>query len=230
MVSPFALFQREEPKMKTRKQVFINLIMFITLFTGAFGCAPQSMPAADSPVPTLPPGWETYSNDVNGQCGFAIDHPSDLDATSQDTHSWTLKYATTDPNGPFPNFIYISVIPSDFQSDGSEIIYNYNPAEMGTLLNLQVGESGSLRDDPATSPWFTYTRLPDTTFGNQAAQAYENAQPWEFPPSTKEIRYYLQGSGCTFLVGGYLSTVGSGQPGAIGEDFFKQVISTFHGR
>jgi hypothetical protein len=36
----------------------------------------------------------------------------------------------------------------------------------------------------------------------------------------------LKGNGCTFLVGGYLSTVGSGQPGAIDEDLFEQIINT----
>jgi hypothetical protein len=90
-----------------------------------------------------------------------------------------------------------------------------------------VGGSTLLREDPTTAPWFTYTCLPDTTVGNQAAQTYENTQPWEFPPSTKEIRYYLQRNGCTYLIGAYLATVGSGQPAAIGEDLFDQIIATF---
>jgi hypothetical protein len=169
----------------------------------------------------------TYSTDPGGQCGFVIDHPTDMEVSSQNTHSWLLSQTTTDPNGPYPNFFYVSVIPNDFQSTEPGAIYNYNPTETQTLLNLQVGESKSLREDPTLAPSFTYTRLPDTTLGGQAAKTYENTQPWEFPPSTKEIRYYLQGKGCTFLVGGYLSTVGSGQPGAIGEDLFEQVIASF---
>jgi len=75
--------------------------------------------------------------------------------------------------------------------------------------------------------WFTYTRLPDTVINNYAAQTYENTQPWEFPAGTKEIRYYLKANGCTYLIGGYVDTTGSNQPGAINEELFNQVIATF---
>jgi hypothetical protein len=108
------------------------------------------------------------------------------------------------------------------------MIYNYDPAETQTLLNMQVGESRSLRDfDPNLADWFTYTRLPDTTLGGQAAQTYENPQPWEFPPSTREIRYYLKANRCTYLIGGYLATVGSGQTGAINEELFDEIMASF---
>ena len=137
-----------------------------------------------------------------------------MDGTSQGTYSWNLSPTFTEPVGLVPNFVYISVIPDGFQGGPGEI-YNYDRAETETLLNTPTGESRSLRDfDPNLAPWFTYTRLPDTTLGNQTAQTYENKQPWEFPPGTKEIRYYLKANGCTYLIGGYFSTVGSGQPGA----------------
>jgi hypothetical protein len=216
------------------RQVFTNLMIFSILLAGMAGCAPAAtlpaVPATPSAVlqaPTLVSGWETDNNDPNGQCGFAIDHPSDMEGASQGTYSWIWSRKTDDPGGPVPNFIYISVIPDDFQATEPGAIYNYDAGETQTLLNTQVGESKSLREDPTLAPSFTYTRLPDTTLGNQVAQAYENTQPWEFPPGTKEIRYYLKANGCTFLAGGYLSTVGSGQAGAIDEDLFGQIINTF---
>ena len=120
------------------------------------------------------------------------------------------------------------MIPDDFpQSGGEGVIYNYDPVETRTLLSMQVGESRSLREDPNLASWFTYTRLPDTALGGHAAQTYENEQPWEFPPGTREIRHYVQAQGCTYLVGGYMATVGSGQPGAIDQELFEQIISTF---
>jgi hypothetical protein len=193
------------------------------LLDGLAGCAPAS---TDLPTPTLPPGWETYTN--QGQCSYSISYPSGMDGVSQDTYSWILSPSAAEPSGPVPNFVYISVIPDDFQSDEPGIIYNYDPAETQTLLNLQVGESRSLRDfDPNLAPWFTYTRLPDRALRDQPAQTYENTQPWEFPPGTKEIRYYLKANGCTYLVGGYLATVGSGQPGWIDQVLFDQIIATF---
>jgi hypothetical protein len=197
------------------------------------GCAPQATQPVDLTTPTLPgeatlpSGWETYTN--QGQCGYAISYPQDMDGASQDTYSWILSHTTTEPSGPAPNFVYVSVIPADFQG-GQGVIYNYDPAATETLLNMQVGESGSLYDDPNLAdmaPWFTYTRLPDTTLSNQTAQNYENTQPWEFPLGTKEIRYYLQANGCTYLIGGYMATVGSGEPGAINEELFDQIIDTF---
>jgi hypothetical protein len=150
-----------------------------------------------------------------------------MEAASQGTYNWILSLTVTGSGEPFPNFIYLSVIPDGFQSSEPGVIYNYDPAETQTLLNMQVGESRSLRDDPNIAPSFTYARLPDTALGDQAAQAYENTQPWEFPPGTKEIRYYLKANGCTYLIGGYISNVGSGQPGAIDEELFDQIIATF---
>jgi hypothetical protein len=150
-----------------------------------------------------------------------------MEGASQGMYSGILSVATTEPSGPVPNFIYISVIPDDFQSDEPGIIYNYDAAETQTLLSLQVGESVSLRENLDIAPSFTYTRLPDAKLSDQPAQAYENTQPWEFPSGTKEIRYYLKANGCTYLVGGYMATGDLGQPGAIHEELFNQIIATF---
>ena len=171
----------------------------------------------------MPPDWVTYSND--GQCQYSISHP--LQSASQGTYSWILTPTDADPGGQIRNFVYVSVIPEGFDKSGGEIIYNYDPAEAESLLDMQVGESKSLREDPTTAPWFTYTRLLDTVLDNQSAPTYENNQPWEFPLGTKEIRSYLQANGCTYLIGGYISTVGSGQPGAIDEELFREILNTF---
>ena len=220
--------------MTKKTQVIKSLILLSVLLVSVVGCAPRStqpaVPPATVPTPTLQPGWETHTASTDqGQCGYAIDHPSDMDASSQGTYSWILSFGAAEPAEVVPNFVYISVIPDDFSQSGIEpgAIYNYDSAATQTLLNMQVGESRSLHQEPTIASWFTYTRLPDTALGTQAAQAYENEQPWEFPPGTKEIRYYLQVNGCTFLIGGYLASVGSGQPGAIGEELFDQIIATF---
>jgi hypothetical protein len=149
-----------------------------------------------------------------------------MEGTGEGTNSWSLNITSTEPTGPIPNFIYISVIPDDFQG-GAGVIYNYDPAATEILLNMQVGESKSVHPDPNMAPSFTYTRLPDTTLSNQTAQTYENTQPWEFPAGTKEIRYYLKANGCTYLFGGYMDTLGSAQPLAIDEELFDQIIATF---
>jgi hypothetical protein len=150
----------------------------------------------------------------------------EMDGESNGTYSWILRHKITEPTGIDPNFVFVSVIPGDFQG-GPGDIYNYDPAETETLLNMQVGESRSFREDPNLAPWFTYTRLPDRALSNQTAQTYENTQPWEFPPGTKDLRYYLQANGCTYLIGGYLATVGSGEPRAISQGLFDEIIATF---
>jgi hypothetical protein len=212
--------------MITRTQMSTSLMILSMLFVGLVGCLPQSTPPVAVPTPTVPAGWERYVNQL--QCSYAIDHPSTMDGASQGTYNWILSVSSTEPSGPVPNFVYISVIPDDFQGGEDGSIYNYNPTETQTLLSMQVGESRSLRDfDPNLAPWFTYTRLPDRTLNNQPAQTYENTQPWEFPLGTKEIRYYLKANGCTYLVGGYMATVGSGQPGGIDEALFDEIIATF---
>ena len=216
-------------------QLCLRLVLLSLVFGVVVGCAPQgtqpvalptpTLPADATPVEvTLPSGWETYTNDE--QCGYAISHPAGMDGTSQAMHSWTLTHTITEPSGPDPNFVYVAVIPGDFQ-DGAGVIYNYDPTETETLLNMPIGESRSFRDDPNLAPWFTFTRLPDTTISNQASQTYENTQPWEFPLGTKEIRYYLQANGCTYMIGGYMATVGSGEPRAISQELFDEINATF---
>ena len=221
-----------------------RILMILGIFLGALaGCAPAATQPAELPMeqpteqpteqsaqpptvaPALPSGWETYSND--GQCGYAVSHPSDMDGASQDAYSWLLTPASAGSDGPAPNFVYISMIPDDFRAGGDVFIYNYDPAATQTLLSMQVGESKAIHQNPDIASSFTYTRLPDEVLSNQTAQAYENTQPWEFPPGTKEIRYYLKANGCTYLIGGYLATVGAGQPGAIDEALFDQILVTF---
>ena len=230
------------------RQLGVRLILLSLLFAVAAGCAPAATQPVDGTTSTplieatqtieqatqtpliaatVPSGWETYTSE--GQCGYTISHPADMDGTSQAMHSWILTHAITEPTGIDPNFVYISVIPGDFQG-GPGDIYNYDPAATERLLNMQVGESASVYDDPNLAdmqPWFTYTRLPDTTLSSQTAQTYENTQPWEFPPGTKEIRYYLQANGCTYLIGGYMATADSGEPRAMSQELFDQIIATF---
>ena len=195
------------------------------LLIGAAGCARRSTPSAIPPTPTIAPGWERFVNP--GPCGYVIDYPSNMDGANSGTYSRIISPTAAEPSGPVPNFIYVSVIPDDFQSSEPGAIYNYDPVETRTLLSMQVGESSSLREDPLLADWFSYTRLPDTAFGDQAAPTYENDQPWEFPLGTEEFRYYLKVNGCTYLIGGYIATVGSGQTGAIDEELFDQIIATF---
>jgi len=228
--------------MTVRMQVNKSLILFSILWIAAAGCAPASTQPAEPPIeqptelpteqsaqpptvsPALPSGWETYTN--TEQCGYAISHPSDMDGASQGMYSWSLSVSATEPSGPVPNFIFISVIPDGFQNEPGAI-YNYDPVDTETLLNMQIGESKSLRENLNIVEGFTYTRLPDGTLSNQTAQTYENTRPWEFPPGTKEIRYYLKANGCTYLIGGYFATVGSDQPGEIDEALFDQILATF---
>jgi hypothetical protein len=122
------------------------------------------------PGPALPAGWETYyASGGAGQCGYTVNIPSDIDDASQGEYSWIFNYKSTEPTEPVPNFIYVSVIPDDRQSDEPGLIYNYDPAATETLLNMQVGESKSLHEDASLAAWFTYTRLPDTMLADQAA-------------------------------------------------------------
>lgn len=211
----------------TKQSQRIASLLLLSIVVVA-GCTPPSTQPPVLPTPTLPPGWVTYSASASqGQCGYAINHPSTMNAASQGDYSWLISFTSTEPSGPFPNFVYISVIPDGFQSDEPGVIYNYDPAETQSLLSMQVGESMSLREDPTLEPWFTYTRLTDGTLAYQAAKAYENTQPWEFPLGTKEIRYYVAANGCTYLIGGYISTVGSGQTGALDEELFDQIVNSF---
>jgi hypothetical protein len=149
-----------------------------------------------------------------------------MQITDQGTSNQLLAFSLDTPGRGATNFIYVSVIDQESPTLGEEIIYNYDPAETEILLNMQVGESKALRDIADVAPWFTYERMPDTPIGGHVAQTYENVQPWEFPEGTKEIRYYLLLNDCTYLIGGYLDTMDSDEPGAIDEELFNQIVAT----
>jgi hypothetical protein len=231
--------------MSTRMQVkdlwsswFGKLLIVSLLFSGIAGCTqigPQdaaedtpTLPATPLPTATtevtVPSGWETYTSQ---RCEYTISYPVEMQVTHNGPYSRTLGFELPNPDEGARNFVYVSVISPDLQVNPDEGAYNYDPVEAEILLNMQVGESKSLRNDPTTDPFFTYTRSPDATIDGQPAKKFENAQPWEFPPGTKEIRYYLQVNNCTYLIGGYMDTTGSTLPGAITEDLFNQIVSTF---
>ena len=149
-----------------------------------------------------------------------------MQVTDQGTYSQIIGFRLANPDEGARNFVYVSVIDEEIQSMDEEGVYNYDPTEAEILLNMQVGESQSVREVQNVAQWFTYQRMPDTPIGGHAAQSYQNVQPWEFPGGTKEIRYYLTLNGCTYLIGGYLDTTSSNQPGAITEELFDQIVAT----
>lgn len=189
----------------------------------------QTVPTKPLSTPTseamIPGGWRTYTSQL---CEYSISYPSEMQVTNNGMNSRTLEFELDNPEEGARNFIYVSVINPDFQSLSEEGVYNYNPAEADILLNMQVGESKSPQDIADLAQWFTYLRKEDTPINGSPAQTYENVQPWEFPVGTKEIRYYISLNGCTYLVGGYMDTTGSNQPGAIDEELFNQIVATIH--
>jgi hypothetical protein len=199
---------------------------------GASATAPQVASATPLPSATqeahLPDGWATYSSQ---QCEFTISYPAEMQATEENPYSRTFAFNLANPDEGARNFIYVSVIAPQIQDMVKQgvynhEVYNYDPAEAETLRNMQVGESKPVRGLPNVGSGFTFQRLPDATISGQAAQAYENLQPWEFPGGTKEVRYYLSLKGCTYLIGGYLDTTQSNQPGAITIELFNQIVAT----
>jgi hypothetical protein len=193
-----------------------------------YGAAPPTKPSTDAGAAAVPAGWATHSSQ---QCEYAISYPSEMQVTDQNAYGQLISFPVTNPDAGAHNFIYVSVITPEIQAKvaaGEYLadVYNYDPAAVEALLSMQVGESKSSHQAAAMESGFTYQRLPDTTLGGVTVMAFENAQPWEFPPGTKEIRYYATLNGCSYLIGGYMDTTGSDQPGAITEDLFHQIMAT----
>ncbi len=175
-----------------------------------------------------PQGWSTFTSQ---QCEYMISYPSEMQATDQSPYGATFRYELPDPDQGARNFIYLSVISPEIQravqaGAYQHEVYNYDPAATDILLDMQVGATKSVHSNPNLVSGFVYQRQPDTTISGYAARSYENLQPWEFPAGTKEIRYYVTEGACTYLLGGYVDTTGSSQPGAITEDLFHQVMGT----
>jgi hypothetical protein len=226
-----------------------TLIFSIALLAGLAACGPAATPPAQQDTPAvvetqvapdvslpvattetiIPVGSDAEAG--SQKCDYTIDYPSEMQATDQAPYSRLFSFPPSSPDAGPANFIYVSVITPEIQKmvqDGTygSDVYNYDPSASQTLLGMQVGESKAAHPAESVSEWFTYQRMPDTTIGGLAAQAYENLKPWEFPAGTKEIRFYVSAGGCTYLVGGYVDTTGSDKPGAITEELFNQIIAT----
>jgi hypothetical protein len=186
-----------------------------------------SVPAEAAGEAQAPEGWATHTSQ---QCEYSISYPAEMRATEQTPYSQLFSFPSDNPDAGFPNFVYVSVITPEIQDRAqagayAAEVYNYDPAATDRLLSMQVGDTASVHQNPGLSG-FTYQRLPDAQIGGQAARAYENVQPWEFPAGTKEVRYYASSEGCTYLMGAYMDTTGANQPGAITEDLFHQIVAT----
>lgn len=190
--------------------------------------APTTLLSTATGEAPIPAGWTTHTSQ---QCEYAISYPSEMVVTYQNPYSQTFGFKPANPDEGARNFIYVSVIAPEIQNmvKGGiykSDVYNYDPAATDIMLNMQVGEVKSSHSNPDMASGFTYQRQPDTMISDHTAQAYENVQPWEFPRGTKELRYYSSLNGCTYLIGGYMDTTGSNQPGAITEDLFHQIVAT----
>jgi len=221
-------------------QLGMALSVAALLLAVIVGCSPTSTQPSGQPAPSvtepqatplptatgealIPAGWATHTSQ---RCEYAISYPTEMQVTDNGAYSRILGFKLANPEEGARNFVYLSLIDQESPSMGEEIIYNYDPAEAEILLNMQVGESKAVREVANVASGFTYQRKPDTPISGQTAQTYENLQPWEFPGGTKEIRYYLSLNGCTYLIGGYLDTTRSDQPGAITEELFNQIVTT----
>jgi hypothetical protein len=190
--------------------------------------APTTLPSTGAEPVQVPAGWVTHTGEL---CEYAISYPPEMQVTDQNAYSQLISVPMAESDAGSSNFIYVSVIPPEISEKvaaGTYLadVYNYDPAATDTLLGIQVGESKSSHPAPAMESGFTYQRLPDATLGGVTAMAFENAQPWEFPVGTKEIRYHASVDGCTYLIGGYTDTAGAALPGAISEDLFQQIMAT----
>jgi hypothetical protein len=189
----------------------------------------RAVPVQTGQAP-VPAKWLTYTS-ASQQCKYMISYLPETQVTEQTPYSQTFAYKLTDSDAGARNFIYMSVVTPEIQNmvkDGlyNHDVYNYDPVATETLLNMQIGESKSVHQAPSMEVGFTFERKPDTQISSYTAQTYENLQPWEFPGGTKEIRYYLSLDGCTYLIGGFVDTTESNQPGAITESLFQQMIAT----
>lgn len=191
---------------------------------------PRAVPA-ESGEALIPEGWAAYTS-ANQQCGYVIGYPPEFQVMDQTSYSQLFSFNLPESDAGARNFVYVSVITPEIQKavkDGlyNHEVYNYDPMATEILLNMQVGESKSVHQAPSVESGFTFERKPDAQISGHTALTFENLQPWEFPNGTKEVRHYLSLDGCIYLIGGYMDTTQSNQPGAITEALFNQVVAAF---
>ena len=227
---------------------YLKLIVVFFVLLVLAGCSPASPRPAElpTPIPTetqetprtavskppsvaeIPAGWTTYTNEG---CAYEVSYPAEMQAAPQGPYSLILGFRPGQPDDPVPYFIYLSVVDSEIEKlvaagTYEYEVYNYDPAEVENLLNLQVGESAAVREIANVASEFTFNRQPDRQISGLAAPTFENQQPWGFPSGTKEVRSVLSLNACTYLIGAYLDTSQSNLPGAIPEALFQQILST----
>lgn len=170
----------------------------------------------------IPTNWEGYTNE---SLGYSIHYPSGYEASSNGTNSIKITKRINIIGQGSTNFIYVSVIPDDFQGNEGTI-YGYIPKDLDIMQNMQIGEATSLSgsDERNLSGENIYTRISDAQIAGLQVKAYRNSMPSGFPDGTTEYRYLLNREAKTYLIGGYVG--GSNSSTDISENEFQQIIST----
>lgn len=119
----------------------------------------------------IPAGWATHSG--GQRCSYAIEFPADMQVTDQGPYSQINGFTSVNPDEGARNFVYVSVIDQQLQSTDDEPVYNFDPTEAETLLNMQVGESKAIREVADLGQWFSYQRMPDRPIAGYAAQTHQ---------------------------------------------------------
>lgn len=169
----------------------------------------------------IPDNWQTYKNE---QFNYSLSHPKEFQVTQSSANGIMIAKSSKVPdNGPV-NFVYVSVIPSNYPEGESGKIYNYRAPIIQQLEQMSIGESKIVTDNKTQAEWYAYFREQDTKISGFTAKKFINTKPWEFPSGVREIRYILTQGDNLYLIGGYLDAKGS--PYFISEDQFNKIIGT----
>ncbi len=170
----------------------------------------------------IPEGWQSYQNN---SWGLSMHYPPAFEIQQNGENSILVVKKVPVSTQEATNFIYISAIEEGASYDDGEI-YNYNKAQLHTLTRMDINDEKPLAGDSAGIKEHTiYKRLPDTVISGKTAQFFVNMKPWGFPMGTHEYRNIVVLDDRTFLIGGYISTVGHNEY-SISKELFEGITRT----
>lgn len=165
-------------------------------------------------------GWKSYKDE---SLGISFSVPEKFEITTNGKNSFMAGPMETTPSAIKTSFVYISVIPTGYPEQSSDI-YNYNSEIHKKLTRIPVGQIRSVSDNTQQDDWYMYERKSNVNINGRNAMVYVNQKPREFPDGTIEYRYIFATSDNTIIFGGYIDN--NSVNSELNQDIFNTILNT----
>ncbi len=206
--------------------ILVGVLILAAIAGGAYYLGRQTTPKPQTSNPVVtsstpqpsPSQYKTtnLTSGFNWEEHFTIKYPPGFlvnDKAAHNTIRIEKAYFSQAYAPGSPSFMYISLIPDDFNGKAGEI-YIYSPEETKKLLNMQIGEIDQYQ---------RYKRLADVTVDGFTAKVFEGLAPAQHLKGDIVRELYLHKGDNTYMIGVFITA----EDKSMTLETFNQILQSF---